>query len=370
MAPILTNNCSAHHDYIQGVDFSPDGTFIAIAEPAPLPTTRLRSPSVTPLRDSTSTLPTRPLGHRGRRPAWINYAGEDSFYSIAIAGGVVYTGGHNRWVNKPVRPQLRLRGECRPRGRRGGARRQHRPGAAMVAPLTLRGHGTTYVATFPPAPMTARTAVWSRGPTSTVSPALSTARMRSSPSPPPPLPTPAPHPVRDVQRGRRHEHKDPHVCRRQSNSSSPGNPVDSTTCSNDPQQNWTVKADGTIGINGLCLGTKGNGTSSGRLSSSAAAARCHRAVDPGRRQQARQRRGDERVLTVPGGKITSGTALQIQTCSGSTSQAGHFPAALGRLRLPPSVRSTRRRYRPTTRCPASMTPTTTPGRAPDVHRRR
>ena len=34
-------------------------------------------------------------------PAWINWTGGDSLYSVAVSGAAVYVGGHNRWLDNP-----------------------------------------------------------------------------------------------------------------------------------------------------------------------------------------------------------------------------------------------------------------------------
>jgi hypothetical protein len=39
--------------------------------------------------------------------------------------------------------------------------------------------------------------------------------------------------------------------------------VEFSTCSNAPEQNWTVESDGNVEVNGLCLDTAGQATASG-----------------------------------------------------------------------------------------------------------
>ena len=338
MAPILTNNCSAHHDYIQGVDFSPDGTFIAIADTGA--TTDHSTPFAlcdAAARFDINSADTAPSGTVDVAPAWINYAGEDSFYSIAIAGGVVYTGGHNRWVNNQCGHNYVC--EANAVLVAGVAALDANTGLALPwwHPLTLRGHGTTYVATFPAGTYDGANGGLVQGTdVNSIAGAFHSENAIFPIAPPTAANPGGPIPSGMFNEDGGTSTKTPTCVDDKSNSSSPGNPVDSTTCSNDPQQNWTVKADGTIGINGLCLGTKGNGTSSGtavELSSCSAGATVQWTQGAGNRLV--NGGGTNECLTVPGGKITSGTALQIQTCSGSTSQAWPLPAALGPPSPPP-----------------------------------
>ena len=283
-------------------------------------------------------------------PAWINYAGEDSFYSIAIAGGVVYTGGHNRWVNNQCGHNyvceanaVLVAGVAALDGRAAGGNYivalDANTGLALPwwHPLTLRGHGTTYVATFPAGTYDGANGGLVQGTdVNSIAGAFHSENAIFPIAPPTAANPGGPIPSGMFNEDGGTSTKTPTCVDDKSNSSSPGNPVDSTTCSNDPQQNWTVKADGTIGINGLCLGTKGNGTSSGtavELSSCSAGATVQWTQGAGNRLV--NGGGTNECLTVPGGKITSGTALQIQTCSGSTSQAWPLPAALGPPSPPP-----------------------------------
>ncbi len=338
MAPILTNNCSAHHDYIQGVDFSPDNSFIAIAD------TGANSDGSTPYaicdaaaRFDINSTDTAPSGTVDVTPAWINYTGEDSFYSVAIAGSVVYLGGHNRWVNN----QCGNNQVCDANAVlvAGLAAVDANTGLALpwFHPLTLRGHGTTYLSTFPAgtydgsnAGLVQGTDVNSIAGSYHSEEAIFPIASTTSSTPGGPIPsglfneeggasTKAPTCVDDT-----------------GDSSMPGTHVESTTCSNDAQQNWNIATDGTIQINGLCLGTAGDGTTSG---TDVVVNTCGSSGTEQWTQGAGDRLvnggGTNECLTVPGGKVTSGTVLQIQTCSGATSQVWPLPAAQGPPSPPP-----------------------------------
>jgi Domain of unknown function (DUF5122) beta-propeller len=92
MAPILANNCSAEHNYVNAIDFSSDGSFFAIS------TTGYKAGSQPGICDAVARFQTSATGTKVQ-PTWINYTGGDTYHSIAVVGNIVYAGGHNRWVN-------------------------------------------------------------------------------------------------------------------------------------------------------------------------------------------------------------------------------------------------------------------------------
>jgi hypothetical protein len=88
--------------YLQGVDFSPDGSYFVvvstgqISRPADLGETVCDAAARFDLDDDS-------------QPAWINYTGGDSLWSVAATGPAVYVQGHNTyldnaggWQNHPV----------------------------------------------------------------------------------------------------------------------------------------------------------------------------------------------------------------------------------------------------------------------------
>jgi hypothetical protein len=120
-------------------------------------------------------------------------------------------------------------------------------------------------------------------------------------------------------------------------STSPGAAVQFATCNNSPEQNWTLAANGTIQINGLCLATQNGGTASG---TTLVAATCSGDAT----QQWAQGPGNSvtnagapgMCLDDPGSSTTSGTSLDIATCSSGSNQVWPLPAAQAPPAGPPS----------------------------------
>ena len=88
--------------YLQGVDFSPDGSYFVVAA------TGFRSVSVEDLWPTGSATYHTVCDAVARfnlsddqRPVWINYTGGDSLFAAVATGAAVYTQGHNRWMNNP-----------------------------------------------------------------------------------------------------------------------------------------------------------------------------------------------------------------------------------------------------------------------------
>ena len=79
----------AYDSYIRDVDMSADGSFFAIAA---------SGGGTNTLCDSTARFETNASG-TDIQPTWVNNAGGDSQLSVAIAGNVIYAGGHARWSN-------------------------------------------------------------------------------------------------------------------------------------------------------------------------------------------------------------------------------------------------------------------------------
>jgi len=94
----LTRMCAASSlpVYLKGVDFSPDGSYFAIASTGFVPQS---GDLFVTLCDATARFETAIA--RPARPTWINYTGGDSLHSVAITGVAVYVGGHQRWLDNP-----------------------------------------------------------------------------------------------------------------------------------------------------------------------------------------------------------------------------------------------------------------------------
>ena len=92
--------------------------------------------------------PPRPAPPVDVAPSWTNFAGGDSFYSVAIAGNVVYAGGHNRWVNNYCGNNA----VCEPNALlvNGVSALDANTGLGLPwwHPQTARGDGTMYLAAF------------------------------------------------------------------------------------------------------------------------------------------------------------------------------------------------------------------------------
>ena len=87
--------CSASYDsYVRDVDFSPDGSYFALA------TTGGYGPAGS-LCDSATRWETGATG-TDVQPTWVNYTGKDTLLSVAVTGTAVYVGGHQRWLDNPL----------------------------------------------------------------------------------------------------------------------------------------------------------------------------------------------------------------------------------------------------------------------------
>jgi hypothetical protein len=87
--------CAAVFDtYMRDVDIAADGSYFVIAT-----TGAYRAGS---LCDTASRWELGRTGS-GQQPTWVDYTGGDTLYSVAITGPAVYVGGHQRWLNNPLR---------------------------------------------------------------------------------------------------------------------------------------------------------------------------------------------------------------------------------------------------------------------------
>ncbi len=128
-APVLATNCY-YSNYIRDIALSPDGSFFVIASTGGM---EVSAPSVC---DATARFSTAATGN-AVQPSWINFSGGDTFDSAVVAGIRGVRRRPQPLGEQRVRQQRGLRVK-RGSGRRpGGAGRQHRPGAAMVAPADL-----------------------------------------------------------------------------------------------------------------------------------------------------------------------------------------------------------------------------------------
>ncbi len=90
----FTQICGPSFDtYMRGVDFSPNGSFFAIATTG--------GSFTGTLCDSVTRWETKRTGDGEQQPSWIDYTGGDTVTSVVVVGSTVYAGGHFRWLNNP-----------------------------------------------------------------------------------------------------------------------------------------------------------------------------------------------------------------------------------------------------------------------------
>jgi hypothetical protein len=87
--------------YVQDVDFSPDGSYFALASFGFMYRTDLPYPygRYFQICDSVARFETGNLSPY--QPTWVNYTGGDSLKSVAVTGSAVYVQGHSRWLDNP-----------------------------------------------------------------------------------------------------------------------------------------------------------------------------------------------------------------------------------------------------------------------------
>jgi Ricin-type beta-trefoil lectin domain/Domain of unknown function (DUF5122) beta-propeller len=328
MAPILANNCSAEHNYVNGLDFSSDGSFFAIS------TTGYKAGSSPGICDAVARFPTTATG-TNVQPTWINYTGGDTYHSIAVVGNVIYAGGHNRWVNN----------EC-------GNNRVCESNAVLVNglaaldpntglalpwwhPQTLRKTGVQTLVPFNSTQDPGSNGGLIVGTDATTIGGAVHDELAIFPETSTAAQTPGgPIPSGMFSQGRIGGQDESNTGTAEmcvddpGDSSTPGTAVDFSTCTNGNGQNWGIEPGGTIQINGLCLDTNGGATTSG---TGVVLATC----DGASTQQWAQGTGNivtnggaaGLCLDDPGAKLTNGTKLVVDTCSGASSQVWPLPVA-------------------------------------------
>jgi len=341
-APILANNCSAEHDYVRALSFAPDGSFLVIGD-----TGYLNDGSMP--YSACDAVARFNVGAAGSTttgtavdvaPSWINYAGGDSFYSITIAGSVVYAGGHNRWTNNYCGVDSLCEQNALYQGGLDAFDANTGIGLAWWHPISLRGAGTMYMTTFGtngPDPGHSGLALGTDvdvidGQYHAENALLPVAAATTS------------TPFGTIPSGMFNEEGGantgtPMCLDDPSDSAATGTAVDLTTCLNAAEQNWTVPASGktgTVTINGLCLDTAGGATTSGTgavldtcVKKDATQQWSQGAGNTLINSGATTAQGSSMCLDDPGSSTTNGTALDVVTCSGGTNQVWPLPAAPG-----------------------------------------
>ena len=90
---------SKFDSYVEDVSFAPDGSYFAIADTGSNSGT-LNTDGTRSLCDAGSRWSTADTG-TDVQPTWVDYTGNDSFWSVVATGTAIYFGGHPRWINNP-----------------------------------------------------------------------------------------------------------------------------------------------------------------------------------------------------------------------------------------------------------------------------
>jgi hypothetical protein len=338
-APILTNNCNAEHDYVRAISFAPDGSYLAIA------TTGFLSDGSTPFsvcdaaaRFNVGTAGAAPTPAVDPvAPSWINVAGGDSFYSVVAAGGVVYGGGHQRWVNN----YCGVNSVCGPNTVlvNGLSAMDANTGIGLPwwHPITLRGAGTMYLDTFGPNTYDGTKAGLVLGADDDVIAGAYHAENAILP-----LTTSGGAPGGAIPSGLiwtdgGSNTGQPLCLDDQGNGTASGTPAVISACQNTGEQTWTVPAAGTSGpitVTGLCLATAGGGITAGtKVELDTCSGATTQKWSQGAGNSVVSQGAAGMCLDDPSASTSPGTQLDIASCSGSAQQVWPLPVAPG----PPSA---------------------------------
>jgi hypothetical protein len=105
--PGFAKSCSSIHPrriaYLQGVDFSPDGSYFVVVATGQIPLDR--PADIWPHGSATYHTVCDAAGRfdlaDDQNPVWINYTGGDSMWSTTVTGVAVYVQGHFIWLDNP-----------------------------------------------------------------------------------------------------------------------------------------------------------------------------------------------------------------------------------------------------------------------------
>lgn len=90
---------NAFDSYVRDVAFAPDGSYFVVAATGAKTYSR-NTDGTRSSCDSAARWATKDTG-ADVRPTWVDYTGNDSFWSVAVTGATIYVGGHQRWLNNP-----------------------------------------------------------------------------------------------------------------------------------------------------------------------------------------------------------------------------------------------------------------------------
>lgn len=109
--PGFAKDCTATHPrriaYLQGVDWSPDGSYVTVTATGQIPEIRPEQVWHWWYTDEQKTKTTVCDGvgrfalNDPTKPVWVNYTGGDSVWVVQDTGSAVYVQGHFRWLDNP-----------------------------------------------------------------------------------------------------------------------------------------------------------------------------------------------------------------------------------------------------------------------------
>lgn len=82
--------------YLQGVDYSPDGSYFIVTATGQIPFKADKGKTVCDAAARFEVAKPNPSA-----PTWVNYTGGDSIWSTAVTGSAVYVQGHFAWLDNP-----------------------------------------------------------------------------------------------------------------------------------------------------------------------------------------------------------------------------------------------------------------------------